>query len=76
MAVICLNAAKSAGISIPEMSDEAFSDDAAISDYAKNAVYTLKEMQIIGGMGDDRYEPQGFATRAQAAVIIYRLLSI
>ena len=76
MAVICLNAAKNAGISIPEMSDEAFSDDAAISDYAKNAVYTLKEMQIIGGMGNNSYEPQGFATRAQAAVIIYRLLSI
>ncbi len=76
MAVICLNAAKNAGIGIPEMSDEAFSDDNTISDYAKNAVYTLKEMQIIGGMGNNRYEPQGFATRAQAAVIIYRLLSI
>ncbi len=76
MAVICLNAAKNAGINIPEMSEEAFSDDSTISDYAKNAVYTLKQMQIIGGMGNNRYEPQGFATRAQAAVIIYRILSI
>ena len=76
MAVICLNAAKSAGLEIPGISGEAFSDDSAISDYAKNAVYTLKQMQIIGGMGDNTYQPQGFATRAQAAVIIYRILSI
>lgn len=75
MAVICLNIAKYKGLATGGASQQTFGDDANISEYAKEAVYTLKEMGIIGGMGDNRYEPQGFATRAQAAVILQRLLA-
>ena len=54
-------------------STEVFSDDAKISEYAKEAVYYLKEKGIINGKGNNFFEPKGFATRAEAAKIIYNV---
>ena len=76
MAVICLNVAKSIGINTQELSEDVFTDDAGIADYAKAAVYTLKSLDIINGMDDGTYNPQGFTTRAQAVVVLYRLLTV
>ena len=50
---------------------EPFADDADISDYAKEAVYAMKETGIITGVGDNRFAPKNNATRAQAAKVIY-----
>ena len=50
---------------------EKFADDDEISDYAKDAVYAVKEKGVISGLGDGRFAPKMFATRAQAAKIIY-----
>ena len=50
---------------------ETFTDDDEISDYAKDAVYAVKEKGVISGLGDGRFAPKMFATRAQAAKIIY-----
>lgn len=50
---------------------EKFTDDDEISDYAKDAVYAVKEKGVISGLGDGRFAPKMFATRAQAAKIIY-----
>lgn len=50
---------------------EAFSDDGAISPYAKDAVYTMRTKGIISGMGDGSFAPLAFANRAQAAQIIF-----
>ena len=50
-----------------------FSDDDKISDYAKEAVYYLKEKGIINGRGNNLFEPKGTATRAEAAKIIYNV---
>lgn len=75
MAVMIFNAAKYknvVGNSEPEQFP--FSDDRSISDYAKEAVYTLKTMGIVSGVDADNFAPKATATRAEAAVMIYRLL--
>ena len=55
--------------------DFVFSDDADISDYAKEAVYKLYSAGIISGMDDKSFMPKGSCTRAQAAVIIYNMIN-
>ena len=51
-----------------------FADDAMISGYAKEAVYSLNAAGIINGMGDNNFAPHTRATRAQAAKIIYSVM--
>ena len=50
-----------------------FSDEALISDYAKEAVLALSGKSIITGMSDGKFYPKNNLTRAEAAVMIYRL---
>ena len=51
-----------------------FDDCADIADYAKTAVAVLNKKGIINGVGNNLFEPNANATRAQAAQIIYKLL--
>lgn len=51
------------------------SDAGDISDYAKDAVEALMANGIITGYSDLSFCPHGNATRAEAAVIIYRYLN-
>jgi hypothetical protein len=55
--------------------DVLFADHDDISEYAREAVYTLYNKGIINGMGDNAFAPRQNATRAQAAAIIYRTLT-
>ena len=49
-----------------------FTDDLQISEYAKGAVYALKDRNIIQGTHDGvRFEPKMALSRAEAAKIIY-----
>ncbi|MBQ4527075.1 MAG: S-layer homology domain-containing protein [Clostridia bacterium] len=66
-------AGRSAGIA-SENSNSNFADDDDISAYAIEFVNAMNEKGIITGMGDGTFMPKGNATRAQAAVIIYRIL--
>lgn len=50
-----------------------FLDDKDISDYARDAVYMLKELKVVNGISN-RFLPDSCATRAEAAVMIYRAL--
>lgn len=52
-----------------------FEDDADIAEYAIDAVYTLKEAGVLRGDGGYFY-PKHLTTRAEAAVLIYSLLSM
>mgnify|MGYP004506992165 CR=1 FL=1 len=52
-----------------------FNDDAEIADYAKQAVYNLYNAKIISGTDNGLFDPNGSLTRAQAAVMIYNMLS-
>lgn len=51
-----------------------FTDDIDISDYAKDAVYTLNQMKIINGADNNNFLPLANATRAEAAKMIYEAL--
>lgn len=53
-----------------------FTDDANISEYARDAVATLKGLEIVNGYNDGSFNPQGLCTRAEAAKIICKLLAI
>lgn len=53
-----------------------FNDHDLISDYAIEAVYSMRSEGIINGMTDKTFEPLGNATRAQAAHIIAKLLEL
>ena len=57
-------------------SGNTFVDDAEIADYAKDAVSGLSGAGIINGKGDNSFAPKAQATRAEAAVIIYRCMEV
>lgn len=48
-----------------------FADDASISDYARFAVYALRNAGIISGRNDNIFDPGAYITRAEAAKIIF-----
>lgn len=51
----------------------AFADDERIADYAKDAVYTLRDKGILNGKGANEFAPLDTATRAEAAMLLYRI---
>ena len=48
-----------------------FVDDAEISEFAREAVYALKEAGVVSGDENGRFNPKNGATRAEAAKIVY-----
>lgn len=63
------------GGDLPVMTAYKFADDGAISDYAKNSVYSMYHAGIINGKGGDVFAPSDYLTRAEAAKLIYCLLT-
>ena len=53
-----------------------FDDADEISDYAKQAVAYLADNGVVNGVDGKNFAPKAFATRAQAAKIIYMLLDM
>ena len=49
-----------------------YADEASIASYADTAVDWARDTGIISGRDGNRFDPSGRATRAQAAVILYR----
>lgn len=74
MAVMIYRVASLAGLNLTN-TDLDFADAADIADYAKTAVGALYGAGIINGTGDNCYSPLDVVTRAQAAKIVYELLS-
>ncbi|MBT2291039.1 S-layer homology domain-containing protein [Paenibacillus albidus] len=54
----------------------AFQDVSQLPSYAAEAVTAMARGGLINGMAEGKFEPNGVATRAQAAAIIYRLLGL
>lgn len=64
-------------LGLDEVTDgEDFSDDSAIADYARGAVYALRNAGIVNGTPDGMFEPESSATRAQCAVMICASLEV
>ena len=52
-----------------------FADDGEIADYAKEAVKTLNVLEIMNGKGNDKIDPRGNVTRAEAAAMLHRMMN-
>ena len=75
MCVMIYNAAKANGYNMEaDSSTKVFEDDDQIADYAKEAVYALRECGAVNGMDAENFAPYGTATRAQVAKIVYYIL--
>ncbi len=71
VAVLVYRLAQAKGIKLDKVNPAPdFVDDSSISSYAKEAVSQLYQAGVISGMGDNTFNPQGYANRAQAAKII------
>jgi lactocepin len=52
-----------------------FKDDSKIGGFAKEAVYQANELRIIKGRADNSFDPKADTTRAETAVMLYRMLN-
>ena len=75
MSVICLNAINYLGIAHTSENTD-YADNDSIADYAAGAVGVLSNLGIINGYDDKTFRPHDFATRAEAAKIIYMLMNL
>ncbi len=70
MCVMLVNYAKFMGITLKTVETiENFADDSSISKWAKTAVYTCQQADIVNGKGANTFDPQGTGTRAEACVM-------
>ncbi len=74
MALIMYRVLESIGADIADVQSKAFSDDADIDAYAREAVYALKGCGYVNGDDNGNYNPKSNVTRAEAAVVVYRIL--
>lgn len=72
MAVMLYNASKIRNVELEKAQDISFDDLDDVSDYARDAVSALSNSGIIKG-NNNRFLPNDSATRAEAAVMMYRL---
>ena len=70
------NIAKAKGTAFNTEKGEVFADDADVADYANEAVYALKNAEVINGKGEGMFAPKANCTRAEAAKMIYGLLEL
>lgn len=73
MCALCYRFAKYSGVKLSEETSFPFTDGAA--DYAKEAIGVLYNSGIVSGVGGNEFLPEASANRAEAAKIIYSLLS-
>ena len=76
IAVMVIRALDALGIEFTKTNENVgISDSDSISDYAKDAVTAVMEYGIMSGMGNGEFSPLGITGRAQAAVVIERLIT-
>ncbi|ASA25177.1 bifunctional 2',3'-cyclic-nucleotide 2'-phosphodiesterase/3'-nucleotidase [Paenibacillus donghaensis] len=76
MAIMVANAMKGQLQPVDNAALSQFTDNAKIAPYAKQAIAQLTKLGIVNGVDSGKFAPKGIANRAQAAVIIYRMLEL
>ena len=75
MAVIMANYAKATGRGLPAAQKAVtFTDHAQISSGAQAAVSATQQAGILAGKDGNRFDPQGIATRAEAATVLRQFI--
>lgn len=73
MATMMTRALTKAGINTKKPASVApFADDSVISSWASDSVYYMSSIEIIKGVGANKFNPQGTATRDQALAVSIR----
>lgn len=73
LCLMLLNYLKYKGIEVPDAEENTlFKDDGKIGKWAYDAVYTIKSIGVVSGMGDNMFQPRGNATRAQVAQMMMK----
>lgn len=67
--------ARALGLPLTDVESTSFADDALIPQWGKGAVEALRELGIIAGRGSNHFASNDAATRAEALVIIMRVLN-
>ena len=62
------------GGEIPAVDATDFADDGDMSGYARDAIAFMSSKEIVGGVGNNKFNPQGNASIEQALVIALRML--
>lgn len=75
MATMTYRALSKMGIMLGQTAKDDFADMDAISDWAKDACTSMHRAGIINGMGNNHFAPAEFVTRAQAAKILYEVIT-
>lgn len=76
MAVMLYNYTKFIEVDLPQKRIGIFVDDAQISTWAKESVDFMYAADIINGKGNNDFDPQGRATRAEVAVMMRNFMEI
>lgn len=72
-ATILARMAKKRGLEAPERYETRYADDAAIADWAYDAVYTVKALGLMVGREDATFDPAGVVTYEEAVALFLRL---
>ena len=62
--------------SLKTVENTVFADDSSIADWSKSSVYTMQAMKLIQGKNNNIFDPQGLTTRAEAATVLYNLITV
>lgn len=68
-----INVLKAANKSIDVKLTKTFKDDYQIPNWAKESVYIAKSFNIVNGVGENIFDPNGKASREQALAMFYRI---
>lgn len=77
MVTAAYRAARRAGLQLPDVKYPTHFDDMyRIKYYAVEPINELQKADIISGVGNNKFEPDGETKRADAALIVYKLLRL
>lgn len=76
MAVMLYNYAIYIGAELPHNRSGEFADEAKIASWASTAVNAMYAAEIISGKGENNFDPQGKATRAEVAAVLHRFMEL
>jgi hypothetical protein len=77
MTVILNNFSKATGVEFPVKVDElSFTDQSSISQWAMDGVSIVVKAGIMKGRPEGNFDPQGFASRAEASTVTYAVMNM
>ncbi len=66
--------ARAMNLQLSENPSTTFADDKDIPQWAKSSIEAIHQLEIINGRSGNRFVPKEFATRAEATVVLLRML--